>query len=342
MTEWSFHFAQPWWLLALLLILPVAMWLRRSHAHGRAARLKLYADPHLLPHLTGSRELKSRERWQHFSRWVALWVLLTLAMAGPRWDAMQIRLFSPGANLVVLLDISRSMEVTDVRPSRIARARQEVEDLLSQNRGIAIGLIAFASIAHVMSPITEDSDAILSRLPAISTSLVQLQGSRLADALEKAKLLLAGQPEENSRNILIISDGDFADQGLLEQARKLASEDIRIHVLGIGTPGGGPVPGVMGRFLTNAQGETVESPLDEAGLQALAQAGGGIYLSADFRDEDTQTIIRSITAQADAKAMEQETTQVWNERFYWLVIAAMLLLVPFFRRSRHLPKGKAG
>ena len=338
MPEWSFHFAQPWWLLGLLMILPVSIWLRLSRLRGQSARLNQYADPHLLPHLTGSRELKSSERRQRFTRWIVIWTLLILAMAGPRWDATQIRLFSPGADLVVLLDISRSMEVNDVRPSRIARARQEMEDLVTQNRGVAIGLIAFASIAHVMSPITEDTDAILSRLPAISTDLVRLQGSRLGDALDKARILLLGQPEENSRDILIISDGDFADKDLSEQIKSLRQQDIRIHVLGIGTPGGGPVPGNMGQFMTNAKGQTVESPLDETGLQALAQAGGGLYLTADFKPDDTQQIIRTVSARADAKASEQETTQVWNERFYWLVIPAALLLLPLFRRSRKLPR----
>ena len=93
--------------------------------------------------------------------------------------------------------------------------------------------------------------------------------------------------------------------------------------------------------MTNAKGEVVESPLDEASLKALAQAGGGIYLRANFKDQDSQTIIDTISAKADAKLVEQETTRVWNERFYWLVIPAMLLLITNFRRYRILAGGNS-
>jgi len=108
MPETGFHFASPWWLLGLLLIFPVGAWLRRSKVYGHIARINRYADSHLLPYLTGSRELHPSERWNKFKRWVRLWAALVLAMAGPRWAFTEIQLFTPGADLVILLDISRS------------------------------------------------------------------------------------------------------------------------------------------------------------------------------------------------------------------------------------------
>ena len=98
-----------------------------------------------------------------------------------------MQLFRPGTNLLILIDISRSMKVADVRPSRLARARQEVEDLLNRNRGVRVGVIGFASIAHVVSPVTEDMNGIRRVLSALDTSLVRLQGSRLLYALERAQ-----------------------------------------------------------------------------------------------------------------------------------------------------------
>ena len=82
-------------------------------------------------------------------------------MAGPRWDYEDVRLFHPGNNLLILLDISRSMQADDVAPSRLGRARQEIQDLIMQNRQVRLGLIAFASVPHVLSPITEDTVTIL-------------------------------------------------------------------------------------------------------------------------------------------------------------------------------------
>ncbi len=334
--ELDFHFAAPWWLLALLLILPVAAWLRRSAVYGDDARIARYADRHLLPHLTGSRELHSGERWRRFRRWALLWSALVIAMAGPRWDYTEIQLFTPGADLVILLDISRSMEVADVQPSRLARARQEIEDLANQARGMRIGLIAFASVAHVIAPITDDTQSIRSLLPAISSDLVRLQGSRLGQALERARGLLAGQPERSQHSILLISDGDFAEPGIEQQVKALAREGIHLSVLAVGTPGGGPVPGRNGRFLTDARRQVVESRLDRTGLERLARAGGGLYLEADYRDEDTRRLLAWATSEQAAEAAGDERIRVWNERFYWLVIPVMLALLPAFRKTRSL------
>ncbi|MCP4283864.1 MAG: VWA domain-containing protein [Gammaproteobacteria bacterium] len=342
MPETGFHFASPWWLLGLLLIFPVGAWLRRSKVYGHIARINRYADSHLLPHLTGSRELHSSERWNKFKRWALLWTLLVLAMAGPRWDFTEIQLFTPGADLVILLDISRSMEVADVRPSRMTRARQEIEDLINQNRGVRLGLVAFASVAHVITPITEDGQTIRSMLPAISSDLVRLQGSRLRQALERAGTLLAGQPEESQHTILLISDGDFVEPELDKAVQSLSAKGIRLHVLGIGTLGGGPVPGHSGRFLMDSRQQPVESRLDESGLKRLAELGDGIYLTADFRNEDTTHILQLASSGSQAKAAGDERARVWNERFYWLLFPAMLAMLPAFRRYRTATPGEHG
>jgi len=340
MLEAGFHFASPWWLLGLLLIFLVGAWLRRSTVYGHIARINRYADPHLLPHLTGSRELHSKERWRNFRRWALLWAVLVIAMAGPRWDFTEIQLFTPGADLVILLDISRSMDVADVRPSRLSRARQEIEDLINQNRGVRIGLIAFASVAHVVAPITDDGNAIRNLLPSISSDLVRLQGSRLGVALERARTLLSGQPEDSQHSILLITDGDFADPGIEKEAASLASEGIRLNVLGVGTTGGGPVPGHQGRSLTDNRRQTVESRLDETTLERLAQAGNGIYMNADYRDDDTVRILELAASGGRAEASEDERVRVWNEAFYWLLFPAMLAMLPGFRKFRPAEAGE--
>ncbi len=334
MIEAGFHFSSPWWLLALLLLLPVAAWLRRSTVHGQIAQIRLYADPALLPYLMGSRELHPVERWRRFRRWALLWVILVLAMAGPRWDFTQVQLFTPGADLIILLDISRSMEVADVRPSRLARAKQEIADLIRQNRGVRIGLIAFASLAHVITPITEDGQAISDLLPSISSNLVRLQGSRLGQALERAEVLLAGQPAESRKSVLLISDGDFVDPSVLQQVEEMAAGGITLHVLGVGSTGGGPVPGTSSRFLLNNQRQIVESRLDQAWLQRLADAGNGVYQTADYRDGDTELILKRAISGSKAAATSDDRVRVWNERFYWLVLPAMALMLPGFRRYR--------
>jgi len=329
--EAGFHFQQPAWFWGLLVLIPVAVWLWRSAAKAARGPIHRYADPHLLPHLTGTRELKATERWGRFLRWSALWALLIVAMAGPRWDYEDVRLFHPGNNLLILLDISRSMQVDDVAPSRLGRARQEIQDLILQNRQVRLGLIAFASVPHVLSPITEDTFTILNALPALSSDLARLQGSRLHQALDRAEALLGSLPEDSARSILLISDGDFDEPELVARIEQLAEKDIRFHVLGVGTEEGARVPAQQGGWIHDRSGQPVSSSLNEELLEELARAGQGSYQLADFRDDDTEEILEEAAVTRLPPEAGDERTRIWNERYYLPVLALVALLMPNFR-----------
>ncbi|MDJ0805547.1 MAG: VWA domain-containing protein [Gammaproteobacteria bacterium] len=336
MPEAGFHFARPEWLWALLGLLPVLAWLIFSVTRPHKGPIHLYADEHLLPHLTGVRELNVNERWGRFVRWALLWILAVIAMAGPRWDFTDIEAFSPGSDLIVLLDISRSMNVADVQPSRLARARQEIQDLVQLNREVRIGLIAFASVAHIVSPITEDGQSILNALPALTTDLTSLQGSRLNAALDRAEQLLSGQPAEGGRSILLISDGDFDEPGLLERIKALADNGIQLHTLGVGTTAGGPIPARIGQsdLLRDRSGQIIDSRLNRGLLAQMAKTGEGTFLRADFRDDDSQEILERAAKDATAATEANEKTRVWNERFYWMLLPLLIILIPVFRRPQ--------
>ncbi|MES9818234.1 MAG: VWA domain-containing protein [Candidatus Thiodiazotropha sp.] len=336
MPESLFHFARPQWLFALLGLIPVLGWLIYSVVRPAKGPLHRYADEHLLPHLTGVRELSVDERWSRFTRWGLLWILLVLALAGPRWDYTDIEAFSPASDLVILMDISRSMNVADVPPSRLARARQEVQDLVALNREVRIGMIAFATVPHVVAPITEDTQSILNALPAVSSDLANLQGSRLIAALERTQQLLGSEGSKSSSSILLISDGDFDEPGLLERIEDLAEQGIVLHTMGIGTTGGGPVPARVGQseLMRERSGKIIESRLNEPLLQQLAQAGGGYYQRADFRDQDSRNILKLAIGDVGRPAPTEEKTRVWNERFYWLIFPLLLFLLSRFRVRR--------
>jgi Ca-activated chloride channel family protein len=320
------HFAQPLWLWGLLLIPLVLVWLWRSAPLRRVGQEQKYADPHLLPYLSGAATVRMAKNRRLLIGWVLVWSLLSLAMAGPRWGYRQMNPFEPGADLVVLLDISRSMGVTDVLPSRLDRARQEIQDLIQAERGVRTGLVAFATIAHVVTPITEDTDSLLRQLPAISPSLVRLQGSRLSGALDRASRLLAAQGDEVAHNILLISDGDFAETGIEEQIAELRDRGIRLHILAIGSNDGGVVPGLMA-----PNGEPVVSRLDEDRLRELARAGGGVFRVADYRGDDTRDLLDAVLSGTTARQIERVQMLVWNEYFYLLLAPAMLLVLLLFR-----------
>jgi Ca-activated chloride channel family protein len=332
MPEAGFHFAQPWLLLLLLAPLPVWLWLRLSSPREYTQRYRAYADTRLLPFLLGRHDLPPRQQWQRFLAWSALWGVLVTAIAGPRWDFRDVQLFRPGSDLVILLDLSRSMDVTDVSPSRLARARQEIQDLIENNRHSRVGLIGFATLAHIIAPLTEDGNSLLVLLPALSTDLVELKGSRLTEALSRAQQMLAGQPADSSRHLLLVTDGDFGDGNLEEYVKRLTRDGVHLHVLGIGSENGGPVPGTGNRPLRLQDGSPVISRLDEESLKKLARVGDGIYQRADYRDADTDVLLDSIGRVSHAEVVANQKTRIWNERYFWLVGLAMLLVLPMYRR----------
>jgi len=331
MNNGSFHFDQPLWLLILLIPAVVYLWLRLTSPRHDTDRYRNYADAHLLPFLLGIREVVSAQQRRHFLRWAALWSLLAFAMAGPRWDYTDIHLFRPGNDLLILPDISQSMNATDVTPTRLTRARQEISDILRENDNARIGLVAFATLAHVVAPLTEDTHSLNTLLPALTTDLTKLKGSRLTEALIRGKELFAGQPEESSKHILIITDGDFGDQGHETLLRQLTQQDIRLHVLGIGSPQGGTVRTGDGRMLRERGGKKIISQLDEKALKSIAEKGNGIYVRADFNNRDTHALLGVVNQYSPAAKATEEKTRVWNERFYWLILLAMIALLPGYR-----------
>lgn len=330
----GFHFAQPHWLW--LCLIPLLLWLLppgRRQRKERQSRLQQYADPHLLPHLYLPPQTDQRGQRSRLWAWSLLWWLGILAMAGPRWDYTEVSVFQPGSDVVILFDLSRSMEAADMKPSRLARARQEVEDLLNLEPNIRIGLIAFATVAHVVSPITEDTHTLRHVLPSLGSHLVQLQGSHLSEALDRAHKLFAGQPAGNSRAVLLISDGDFAEPELEQAVRKLRRQGVQFYVLGVGTEDGGYVPDDQGDWLRDKNGNRVVSRLDEGQLQELARAGDGLYLRADYRDSDSQQLLQRIRDDAPPM-LENNPVRIWQERYYLLVGLMLFLLLLRFRQGR--------
>ena len=336
MPEAGFHFAQPWLLLLLLAPLPVWLWLRMSSPREYTERYRAYADTRLLPFLMGRHDLPPRQQWRRFLAWSLLWALLVSAIAGPRWDFEDVQLFRPGSDLVILLDLSRSMDVSDIKPSRLTRARQEIQDLIENNRHSRVGLIGFATLAHIIAPLTEDGNSLLVLLPALSTDLVELKGSRLTEALARAQQMLAGQPADSSRHLLLVTDGDFGDGNLEEYVKRLTREGVHLHVLGMGTEKGGLVPGKDNTPLRQQDGSPVISRLDEESLKKLAKVGNGIYRRADYRDADTAALLDSIGRVSHAEVVANQKTRIWNERYFWLVALAMLLVLPMYRRFPRL------
>lgn len=340
-TAATFQFANPAWLWALALLPP--LWLLYAFFYrprAAADRLAEFADPHLLPHLLagrpGGKEGKKR-LFAPLTVWSLIWALGVAAMAGPRWDYTEVKAYAPSRNLVILLEMAQTMDADDIKPSRMARARQEIEDILRLSQGLNIALIAFDAVPHAITPLTDDRETLARLLPSLNTGLVFAQGADLAAALTDAGAMLEAAAGDE-KHVLVLGDGEFSsgDAAILKAEKALAAKGINTHVLALGTTEGAPVPaGKNGLMREN--GHIVVSRLDEQRLRRIAADGNGLYRRADYLDSDTNALLSAIGKAETARPGSEKTTRFWRERFYIFLVPLALLLLPWFRRGAAFP-----
>lgn len=328
----DFHFLRPWWLAALpLLALLAAAWWRRGAAGGAWARV---VDPRLAPHV-----LEGGGRRRRGGTLLALCAgaLAVLALAGPAWERQVQPLERSGDALVVALDLSRSMDASDVSPSRLERARLKLIDLLERRRGGQTALIVYSANAFTVTPLTDDVDTIEALVSSLSTDIMPSRGSYPAAALEKAASLLE-QADAPSGRVLLITDGGAVESGR-RAARELAARGYSVSVLGVGTREGGPIPKQGGGFVKNREGRMVVPRLEERGLMQIAAAGGGRYHRLTAGDEDLRAVAPRPGAPGDAAVAEtadgarELTVERWRDAGPWLALALLPLAALGFRRG---------
>ena len=324
----SLDWREPLWLW--LAWLPLLQWLWRGYRARGAGR---YADPALLPWL---RIEQGHGRWQRWlgrdSAWLLGWLLLCLALAGPR-HAIELpgSALHSGPTLIAVVDLSRSMEAIDIFPSRRQRATLELFELLEQARDSRIGIIVFAGRAHRYVPPSDDHHALRFYLQHLDRLVLPTHGSAAADALRLARRI---GPDGPPGAVVLLSDGDLAlasgepDPELNEAARELAAAGSSLYTLGIGGLDGAAIPLPEGGWLEH-EGEAVLTRLNEARLQQLAQLGGGSYHRASADNRDWQSLYadgmqRKLARQPDRDSPVPHTQ--WQEHYPWLLVPALWLL----------------
>lgn len=327
------HLLRPWWLLALvpLGLLLVTLWRRRL---GESIWLKL-VDPHLLPHLlVGERGTPRRSPLLLLG---VGWLLLVLALAGPAWERLQQPVFSTGAQRVILLDLSPSMNAADVAPSRLARARFEILDLLRASTEGQVALIAFGPEPFVVSPLTGDARTIAAQVPQLTTDLIPVPGPRRTELALRSASEMLDRAAGRGGELILVTDQLDDPAASLAMAQGLASLGRRLHVLVVGTEEGAPVPDPKGGFVKDGAGGIRIARRDSQPLRELARAGGGSYLEAEVGDRDTRTLVAGGLELADRVEETTLAADQWREEGPWLLLILLPLAALGFRRGWLLP-----
>ena len=319
----NFHLLRPAWLLASF-PLGLLIWLyARSQLHNR--NWATIIDKRLLPHLLQGTKPASKSKQVKILILAAS--LIILALSGPAFEKRAQSVFKTQSGLVILLDLSRSMDATDIKPNRLSRARFKINDILKQRNEGQTALIAYAANAYIVSPLTDDTKTIISQLPALETGIMPNQGSRLDLALEKAEELL-NNSGYSTGTVFILSDG--INQNALNTIRQLRKKNITTSVLGIGTKQGAPIATERGGFLKNDRGEIVIPKLDTSAIKQAASLGGGKYSLITAGDQDINKLLSGIKTNKAAKEQidangNKFKTDIWHEEGPWL----LLLVIPF-------------
>ena len=328
----NFHFLRPEWFYALIPAFLLFLLLRyRQSQHSNWERA---IDPHLLEHILDNPD--GQVSRSPLTLLFFTWILATIALAGPVWRETPQPVHEREDALIIVFDLSKSMLATDVKPDRLVRAKRKLIDLLELRDEGVTGLVVFAGDAHIVSPLTDDTNTIAAMIPALSPDIVPAPGSRLTNALERAVELFE-QGGVTSGRILIITD-EIRDVVSAQSIARHYRNAYPVSVMSVGTSEGAPVPLLAGRpesgFLKDSRGNLVIPKLDPASLKNFAELAGGRYSPMSLTDEDLEYLLAEQPLQTDQQLRELERDlDVWFEEGPWLLILLLPIASLAFRRG---------
>jgi Ca-activated chloride channel homolog len=320
-------FAWPLVLLLALVLVPLAARAVHRGLRRREEELEAFGDPAVLAQgsTLGDARVARRRAWLQL---VAV-ALGLVALARPQLGERQAELARTGRDLLLVLDLSRSMTVTDVAPNRLAAAKAAAWETVSVSPGDRVGLIVFGGSAFLQLPLTSDHAALKLFLDAASPDDLADPATDLGTALATAGKVFEHEGDRGHRAVLVVSDGESGEGDLEAATKSLRAEGIPVFALGVGTTRGGPVPADSSeapeKFHRDHIGRIAISKLEERDLRTVAKLTGGAYARAD-RAAD-RTSLRAALAKVRSRMLSARKSAERADRFQWplgLAVAALL------------------
>jgi Ca-activated chloride channel family protein len=323
----------------LLLLIPIglcwSMEIRRrvSLAPHWPKVYRLWAGPDRLDLQPHSKP--PRQRWR---LWIGLG-LAAVALSLPRWGQGKQPLFSQPRDVVVALDLSRSMESRDVEPSRLDHAKYIIQSMLDQFAGERVALLLFAQSAFLQIPLTSDYEVLESSLPDLSPAYFPHSSTSFGPMLQRS-IDAFGPVQNGERFLVLLSDGEGFDEDWRPFVPQLRDHGIRVIAVGLGRLGGGAIPDGEGGTIKDASGNEVTTQLKPAVLQDLARETNGLYVEGnDF--VDMTALMKQAVAASGQSAVVQKDKALPTERFqYFLLPAVILLLLSYWREFPIRPRSR--
>jgi Ca-activated chloride channel homolog len=231
-----------------------------------------------------------------------------------------------GVDIMIALDVSKSMLAQDVKPSRLERAKQTINKIISNSPNDRIGLVLFAGRAYIQMPLTIDHAAAGMYVQTAAPDVVPTQGTVVAEALKVCNSAF-NVKEKKYKTIVLISDGEDHDEATPETAKALAENGVMVNAIGIGSiEGSSIIDPATNDFKKDAQGNNVISKLNETVLRQIAQTTGGIYTVLND-PADAASAIRKQIEGVEKKVVEDNSFINYESLFQWFIGMALLLLM---------------
>jgi Ca-activated chloride channel family protein len=323
----TFHFLRPLWLLALPVLWALVYWLARRRRNDGA--WSGFIDPELLATLRLDEDkIIGIRPWPLLA---LVWSVAAIALAGPSWERDQAPAYRASAAWVFVLDLSPSMELADVAPDRVTRARYALDDLLNAAHDARVGLVVFSDEPYTVTPLTQDIATVKALLPPLKPGIMPSPGDHLAPALKQAAKLLQ-QGGAKDQQIVVLTDGFDDPAAALSAATDIKAKHISLSIVGVGTTGGAPQRNTSGGFVQDKQGRAQLARLDRPRLQQLAETGGGRYV--DIAQLPALLASMQTTSESADGALAVHGVQVaqWRDAGIWL-LPVLLILAAFLARK---------
>lgn len=318
------HFAHPW----VLILIPATLvgfvvWVWRVHKGGSGANWE-----HIAQMRVGSQgKRRGMYRPRRF-RFVFMFLALCLgwtAMARPQWGHKRMKTYQLARDVLIALDLSKSMLAEDVKPSRLERAKLMIYELLHSLRGERVGLLLFSGTSFVQSPLSADYEILRDIIPELNPDYLPQGGTDFGVMLEAAvKAYRLDTPAD--RFLVVLSDGENLNERWEEPLKRCVENKIRIISLGVGTPEGSVIPDPSGGVVKDSEGIAVLSRLQENILRKLAEESGGKYQQAD-KWVDVGAMVTEVVDAGRQFGEEEEGGVKWIEQFQIFLGGAIFFLL---------------
>jgi len=323
-----FELESPIWLWGLLWIpvLLMAYWLFLQWRKGAIAR---FGEWNLVEQLMDG--FSAKRQHIKFLLWLISIGFIVLGLTNPQMGTRLQKVKRQGVDVVIALDVSKSMLAQDITPNRLDRSKQFISKLLSRMADDRIALIIFAGNAYMQMPLTIDYSAAKLFLNTISTEIVPTQGTAIGEAIDLATQAFDPN-EEKFKTLIIITDGENHEKGAIKSAEEAEELGVLTYTVGVGSKEGGPIPVYRGNtkqiadYVRDKSGKTVNSKLNIEMLKDVAKAGNGQFFQLTNGTKEIDNILDELSGM-EKKEFEDRVFTDYEDQFQWLIGPGLLLLI---------------